>query len=105
MIDIYNLHAEICKTLASPVRLKIINTLRDKKLSAGDLIKKLSINKVSLSHHMAILVQKGVVISERRGKKVFYQLRDTEIIKACDIMRNVLINYLEQNKNILKKIK
>ncbi|MDD5686568.1 MAG: metalloregulator ArsR/SmtB family transcription factor [Elusimicrobia bacterium] len=105
MIDIYNLHAEICKTLASPVRLKIINTLRDKKLSAGDLIKKLNINKVSLSQHMTILVQKGVVISERAGKKVFYQLRDTEIIKACDIMRNVLIKYLEQNKNILKKIK
>ncbi|OGS45135.1 MAG: transcriptional regulator [Elusimicrobia bacterium RIFOXYD2_FULL_34_15] len=105
MIDIYNLHAEICKTLASPVRLKIINTLRDKKLSASDLIKKININKVSLSQHMAILVQKGVVISERSGKKVFYQLRDTEIIKACDIMRNVLINYLEQNKNILKKIK
>lgn len=105
MDEIYKMHAEVCKTLANPVRLKIINTLRTKKMSASDLLKIIKTNKVILSQHMAILTEKGVVKAERSGKNVFYQLSDPQIIKACDIMRKVLIKNLEKNKELLKKIK
>ena len=105
MEDAYKMHAEVCKTLANPVRLKIINALRVNKTSAGELLKKIKTNKVTLSQHMSLLVGKGVVKAERSGKNVFYQLSDPQIIKACDIMRNVLIKNLEKNKKLLKKMK
>ena len=105
MDDIYRLHAEICKTLASPIRLRIINTLRNRTMSATELIAETKTNKVILSQHMSLLVGKGVVQAERKGKNVFYQLSDKRIIKACDIMREVLKKSLERNKNILKKLK
>ncbi|OGS18263.1 MAG: hypothetical protein A3J83_09195 [Elusimicrobia bacterium RIFOXYA2_FULL_40_6] len=105
MDGIYRLHAEVCKTLASPVRLKIINTLRTRKMGAGKLLEEVKINKVILSQHMSILVDKGVVKSERAGKNVFYMLSDPQIIKACDIMRKVLIKNIKRNNEILKKYK
>ncbi|HAM38074.1 MAG: hypothetical protein A2474_07540 [Elusimicrobia bacterium RIFOXYC2_FULL_34_12] len=104
MEEIYKMHAEVCKTLANPIRLMIISTLRNKKMSAGDLLKRIKTNKVILSQHMTILTDKGVVNSEKVGKNVFYQLSDPQIIKACDIMRKVLIKNLEKNNMILKKL-
>ncbi len=103
MDDIYKLHADICKTLANPKRLEIINILCDKEITASQLLERIDISKTNLSQHMSILVEKGVVVSRRVGKNVFYQLSDKEIIKACDIMRAVLIKKLKQQNKILEK--
>ncbi|MHB1377923.1 MAG: ArsR/SmtB family transcription factor [Candidatus Humimicrobiaceae bacterium] len=105
MNNIFVLHANICKTLANPKRLEIIEVLRDDELNATQLTRKVFISKANLSQHMSILIQKGVVLSRREGLNVFYKLSDTRITKACDLMRDVLIKNLEQNNNILKDIK
>ena len=105
MNDIFLLHANICKTLANPRRLEIINALRDNEFTATQLVEKIHISKANLSQHMSILIQKGVVLSRRGGINVFYKLSDTKITEACDLMREVLIKNLKQNSNILKDIK
>src|SRR5450830_254211 len=105
MDDIFLLHANICKTMANPKRLEIINALRNEELTATQLVQKLHISKANLSQHMSILIQKGVVLSRREGINVFYKLSDERITKACDLMREVLIKNLEQNNLILKDIK
>ncbi|PKN01136.1 MAG: transcriptional regulator [Elusimicrobia bacterium HGW-Elusimicrobia-1] len=105
MDEIYELHAEVCKTLANPVRLMIINTLRAKKMCASEVLKKVKTNKVILSQHMSLLVEQGVVTAERKGRNVFYELSNPDIIKACDIMRKVLVRNLQKNKRLLGKIK
>jgi len=105
MDKIYELHADVCKALASPIRLKIINTIRTNKVGVNELLKAIKTNKVILSQHMSLLAEKGVVEVERVGKNVFYKLTDPQIIKACDIMRKVLIKNMEKNSEILKKLK
>src|SRR4030043_2370097 len=105
MNNIFLLHANICKTLANPRRLEIIAALRDDELTATQLTQKIRISKANLSQHMSILIEKGVVLSRREGINVFYKLSDERITKACDLMREVLIKNLEQNKNILEDIK
>jgi len=105
MNNIFLLHANICKTLANPRRLEIIAALRDDELNATQLTQKVRISKANLSQHMSLLIEKGVVLSRRKGINVFYKLSDERITKACDLMREVLIKNLEQNKNILKDIK
>ena len=105
MDTLYTLHAEICKTFANAKRLEIINALRDKELTAKQLLEKVKINKANLSQHMGLLVEKGVVISRKSGTNVFYRLSDERITKACELMREVLIKHLEQNNKILMKIK
>ena len=105
MDNIYLLHANICKTLANPRRLEIIAALRDEEFTATQLTQKIHISKANLSQHMSILIEKGVVLSRREGINVFYKLSDERITKACDLMRDVLIKNLEQNKIMLEDIK
>ncbi|MGM0365700.1 MAG: ArsR/SmtB family transcription factor [Actinomycetota bacterium] len=105
MGNIFILHANICKILASPKRLEIINALRGCELTATQLTEVVGISKANLSQHMGILVEKGVVLSRREGKNVFYRLSDSRITEACDLMREVLIKNLGKNSDILKNIK
>lgn len=105
MNDIFLLQANICKTMANPRRLEIINALRNEELTATQLTQKIHISKANLSQHMSILAQKGVVLSRREGINVFYKLSDTRITKAYDLMREVLLKRLEENSRILESIK
>lgn len=99
----YRLHAEICSTLANPKRLKIISILREKELSAGELLSILKVPKANLSQHMALLKHKGVVIARREGNTVYYRLARPKILKAFDLMRELLFEVLEDQQKLLKQ--
>jgi ArsR family transcriptional regulator len=51
--QIYAYHAEMCKVLSHPKRLELINTLRDKEMSAGELGERLGLAPANLSQHVA----------------------------------------------------
>lgn len=105
MISIFELHASICKTLANPKRLEILDALREKELTASQLLENIETSKANLSQHMKILVEKGVVVSRKAGLNVFYRLSDSRITAACELMRQVLIKNLEQSHGILEELK
>lgn len=105
MTNLYKLHSEICKTLANPKRLEILNFLRSKEASASEIMKSVKMSKANLSQHMGVLVQKGVVLSRKEGVNVFYKISDERIIEACNLMRSVLIKILEGNTKIIKDLK
>jgi len=96
--QVCRLHAEICQTLSNPKRLRIINILREKE----ELQKMLKIPKANLSQHMAVLRQKGIVVSRREGNMVYYRLARPKILKAYDIMREILFEVLENQQRLLK---
>lgn len=103
--QICRLHAEICQTLANPKRLKIINILREKEISAGELQKMLGIPKANLSQHMAVLKQKGIVSARKEGNTVYYRLARPKIARACDIMREVLFEVIESQQELLSEVR
>ena len=90
MIELYERHAEICKTLSNPKRLEIINLLRNKKRNVNELVKLVKISQSNLSQHLLILRQNKIVITKRKGKNIYYKLAYPEMIKACDIIRKIL---------------
>lgn len=69
-IRLFELHAEVCKTLSNAVRLKIINELQHSEMTVGTLAKKLGIRQTHLSQRLAILRQRGVVIARKDGVNV-----------------------------------
>jgi ArsR family transcriptional regulator len=97
MVDrqLYKLHAGICHTLANPKRLEIIDKLRDQELSVTELAEALEIGQANLSQHLSLMRQRGIVTTRREGLNVFYRLSNPKIIKACDLMRQVLLENLE----------
>ncbi|HEY5594510.1 MAG TPA: metalloregulator ArsR/SmtB family transcription factor [Nitrospiria bacterium] len=101
--QIYRLHADICQTLANPKRLKIVNILREKEMSAGELLGRLEVPKANLSQHMTILRQKGIVSARRQGNTVYYRLARPKILKAFDLMRELLFEVMEDHQKLLKE--
>lgn len=101
--QVYRLHADICQTLANPKRLKIINILREKEISATELLTILKVPKANLSQHMTVLRLKGIVTARREGNTVYYRLVRPKILKAFDLMRELLFEVLEEQQKILRE--
>ena len=91
----YELHARICQTLSNPKRLEIIDCLRDSELAVSSLAEQTNISQANLSQHLAIMREKGIVTARREGMNVYYRLSNPKIIQACELMRQVLLEYPE----------
>jgi len=102
---IYELHAQMCKVFTSPKRLEILNLLRNKELSVGQVSKKANIRQANISQHLSILREKGIVKTRRAGKTIYYSLANPKIIKAFDIIREMLWERLAQNDKLIKGIR
>lgn len=76
------------RAIAHPMRIAIIDLLHDsQKLSVTEIYNSLGIEQATASHHLNILKNKGVLISKREGKKIYYSLRSvtlTEIIECIN---------------------
>ncbi len=90
MDEIYQLQAEVLKTLASPRRLEILHRLAEGPCEVGRLAEELGLSQPNVSQHLALLRAAGVVEAERDGREVRYRLADPDVIVACSIMRGVL---------------
>ena len=65
---------ESFKALSDPTRREILNLLRTVPLSAGELLEHFSMTGASLSHHLSILKNAGLIDDEKKGKFIFYTL-------------------------------
>lgn len=92
--EIYALHASLCKALADPKRLLIIQALRDNPITVGELADELGLSQSNVSQHLAILRDRGVVAAERVGNNVYYSLTNRKILQAIDILREVMAEQL-----------
>ena len=102
MKELYEIHAEMCKVFSNSTRLEILNLLRDKELSVSELIKKTKLSQTNISQHLSIMKSKGIVVSNRNGKNIYYKLTNPKIIKAFDIIRDILAEKLKKNGKMVK---
>lgn len=99
---ISELHAEICKTLSSPIRLDILNLLRDGEKTVTVLAEALGIRQANLSQHLAVLRQRRMVTTRRAGTSIYYRVTSPKIIQACDLMRDMLFEQLKETEELVK---
>ena len=62
------------KALSDPTRRKILELLQKEPLSAGQIADEFHITKPSISHHLSILKNSGLIIDERHGQSIVYSL-------------------------------
>ncbi|MEK7447646.1 MAG: metalloregulator ArsR/SmtB family transcription factor [Patescibacteria group bacterium] len=99
-ITIFDLHADIFKVLANPKRLEIIHLIRDRELTVGELEEMLDMRQANLSQHLMILRENNLVQTRREGTYIYYSLTDSKILKASDLVREVLQNKFKGAKHI-----
>ena len=93
-LEIHQLHARLCKAIADPKRLLIINELRNGPMAVGELSEALAISQSNCSQHLAILRDRGVVNAERLGTSVSYSLRSDKVLRAIDLLREFMAEEL-----------
>lgn len=65
------------KALSDPTRRQILDLLKEKDLTAGEIAQHFQITKPSVSHHLNILKEAGLVQDEREGQFIYYSLNTT----------------------------
>lgn len=102
---LYELHADVCKALANSIRIEIIDILRNKELTFGEILKKSGVKKSNLSQHLSVMVNKGLLQQRKEGLHVYYVLSSRKVFKAFQLMREVLKDRFIKQGEILKEIK
>ncbi|MBI3688682.1 MAG: winged helix-turn-helix transcriptional regulator [Actinobacteria bacterium] len=98
--ELYELHARICKAIADPKRLCILNELRDGPRSVGEIASALGFSQPNTSQHLAILRSRGILTSSRSGPTIYYALRTTKVIEAVDLLREFMAEVLGGGDNL-----
>ena len=78
---------ETLKALSDPIRRKILDLLKEKPRSAGEISEHFELAGATISHHLSVLKSAGLVDSERYGTFLFYSL-NTSILEEvlCWVM-------------------
>jgi len=94
--ELHELHARVCKAIADPKRLLLINEMRDGPQTVGDLSEAIGISRSNASQHLAVLRDRGLVRAQRTGSNVYYSLRSPKIVQAVDLLREFLADDLAE---------
>ena len=78
--------ARLFKALAHPGRLRIVQELSQGERCVCDLAKLLGVQMPTVSRHLALLREAGIVDDEKRGTQVFYRLRTPCVLKIFDCL-------------------
>ena len=101
---IFELHAGVCKALANPWRLKLIELLRQGERPLKELVRDTGIPLANVSQHLNIMRSSGVVEVRRDGSRSFYRLTNPKILKAFDLMRDVLRDRLAATGEVARAL-
>ncbi len=100
--QIYTYHAEMCKVFSHAKRLELINTLRDKEMSAGELGERLGLTPSNLSQHLTMMKERHILISRKEANVVYYRIANSRLLEAFDLLREILFDQIRQDAALIQ---
>jgi DNA-binding transcriptional ArsR family regulator len=96
--------ADFFKALAHPMRILLLELLRDGPLSVGQLQLAVGAPASSISQQLAVLRARNIVATERRGTTVIYAVRDPEMFELLDAARRLMNRNLSDAIDLLRLV-
>ena len=90
-------NAAVFKAFCDEIRLMVLSLLRDGERCACDLLEWVPVGQSTLSHHMKILVESGVVAARRDGKWIYYSISREGSEGALKLLRELTAVVGEEN--------
>ena len=90
MNEIYEKNAIVFKALCDPNRLMIIDLLKSGEKCACNLLEEIDISQSTLSHHMKLLCESGVINCRREGKWMYYSLSQKGFTTASRLLEEIM---------------
>ena len=82
--DLAELIAARMRTIGDPMRIRILDLLRQGELSVGDLTERLETSQQNASKHLGVLLQAGIVGRRKVGTSAFYRVTDVSVYELCE---------------------
>jgi len=99
--SIFEMQAEICKTLTNPKRIEILNVLKNEEKTVSELVAALGVSKANVSQHLAVMRHKGILTTRRVGVNIYYRVANPKVIEACALMKDVLFEQHAAKKRLM----
>jgi DNA-binding transcriptional ArsR family regulator len=101
---IRELTADYFKALANPLRISILDVLRDGERSVNEITEKLNINPSNASQQLTILRHASIVTARKQGLSVYYSVVDPAVFEFLDAAHEVLKRRLTGINTMLLEI-
>lgn len=99
--EITHLHADLCSALADPNRLILLYALSDQPHNVTELTQELNVPQPTVSRHLKVLREGGLVKATRQGTSVQYELTDQRVIEALDLLRSILRDRIQHRASLI----
>ena len=90
--------------LGHPVRVRILELLRDGERTVGELQHELELDSSGTSQHLGVLRRHGVLESRREGTNVYYRVRDPRTFQLLVVAREILGSGLQESQALLGEL-
>lgn len=101
---LHQMKAEFFKTLSHPMRIRVLELLREREHSVGELLRELDVEASNLSQQLAILRRAGLVTTRKEGSTVYYSLVSDQIADLMGIARSILTSVLSEQAELLSTL-
>ena len=92
------------KALAHPLRISIIDGLRDGELTVNEISQRFDVEQANASQQLAVLRNRNIVIARKEGSNVYYSVSDKTIFKLLDAAKEIFNNHLVGIRSMLEEI-
>lgn len=99
--EINQLHASICSAISEPNRILLLYAIYDKPRNVNNLAEVVGISQSAASRHLKVLKDRSLITAQRDGTQVIYQMTDDRIIKALNMLREMMLDNLAQQANLI----
>jgi DNA-binding transcriptional ArsR family regulator len=102
--ELTQLHADFCSALADSTRLILLYSLAEGPRNVTELTQELGQPQPTISRHLKILRERGLVVATRQGMTVQYSLSDRRVIDALDILRSIMRDSIQKRASLIEEI-
>src|ERR1041385_6390788 len=102
--EVIQLEADFCAALSDPTRIFILYALNETPLNVTELTNELGLPQPTISRHLKVLRERGLVFTERQGTVITYHLADRRIVQAMDLLRSAMRDRLTQRASIINEL-
>lgn len=89
-LELFKKHAETCCIFCNERRLMIMWSLGEGEKAVGEIAKELDLSSQAVSQHLRLMKDRGVVISKRQGRMIFYRLANPKFLEAHRMIRCII---------------
>ena len=93
--------ADYFRALSEPLRLKLLNALRDRQRNVTELTELLDCSQANVSKHLATLARLGFVERAAQGTSAYYRIADPRIYQLCDLVCGQLAQQFANKARLL----